>query len=123
MLRASFWLTALLFIPLGLVLYFLPPSLAATLGVSPLWLPRVAGGVLLAWGAFQVAAGMAPDGVKVGGLAGGNLLTAAALLPAALRQADAMPSGLRTLLLALSGALLLLAVAAMLTLPTTRGRL
>ncbi|MFK7603837.1 hypothetical protein ACI3L1_16665 [Deinococcus sp. SM5_A1] len=119
MLRVSFWLTALLFIPLGLLLYFLPPSLAATLGVSPLWLPRVAGGLLLAWGAFQVAAGFAPDAVRVGGLAGGNLLTVAALLPAALRG-DALPPAVRTLMLALSGALLLLAVVALLSLPSRR---
>ena len=95
-LRASFWLTALLFIPLGLLLYFLPPVLAGTLGVAPLWLPRVAGGLVLAWGAFQVAAGFAPDAVKVGGLAGGNLLTVAALLPAALRD-GALPPAVRTL--------------------------
>ncbi|QLG10329.1 hypothetical protein HLB42_05750 [Deinococcus sp. D7000] len=119
MLRASFWLTALLFIPLGLLLYFLPPPLAATLGVSPLWLPRVAGGLMLAWGAFQVAAAFAPDGAKVGGLAGGNLLTVAALLPAALRG-DALPPAVRTLMLALSGALLLLAVVALLAAPSRR---
>ncbi|OLV17953.1 hypothetical protein [Deinococcus marmoris] len=119
MLRASFWLTALLFIPLGLLLYFLPPALAATLGVSPLWLPRFAGGLLLAWGAFQVAAGFEPDAVRVGGLAGGNLLTVAALLPAALRG-DALPPAVRTLMLALSGALLLLAVVALLAVPSRR---
>lgn len=119
MLRASFWLTALLFIPLGLLLYFLPPALAATLGVSPLWLPRVAGGLMLAWGAFQVAAGFVPDAVRVGGLAGGNLLTVAALLPAAVRG-DALPPAVRTLMLALSGALLLLAVVALLAVPSRR---
>lgn len=119
MLRASFWLTALLFIPLGLLLYFLPPPLAATLGVSPLWLPRVAGGLMLAWGAFQVAAAFAPDAVKVGGLAGGNLLTVAALLPAALRDGS-LPPAVRTLMLALAGALLLLAVVGILSAPSRR---
>lgn len=119
MLRASFWLTALLFIPLGLLLYFLPPPLAATLGVSPLWLPRVAGGLMLAWGAFQVAAGFVPDAVKVGGLAGGNLLTVAALLPAALRDGS-LPPAVRTLMLALAGALLLLAVVGILSAPSRR---
>lgn len=118
-LRASFWLTSLLFIPLGLVLYFLPSSLAATLGVAPLWLPRVAGGLLLAWGAFQVAAGFVPDAVKVGGLAGGNLLTVAALLPAALRDGS-LPPAVRTLMLALAGALLLLAVVGILSAPSRR---
>ena len=119
MLRASFWLTALLFIPLGLLLYFLPSSLAGTLGVAPLWLPRVAGGLLLAWGASQVAAGFGPDRVKVGGLAGGNLLTVAALLPAALRS-EALPPAVKTLMLVLSGMLLLLAVAAILSAPSRR---
>ena len=64
MLRASFWLTALIFMPTGLFLYFLPPSVAALVGVSPLWLARFSGGLLLAWGAYQLAASFAPDAVK-----------------------------------------------------------
>lgn len=115
MLRAVFNLTALLFVPVGLYLYFLPPDTATLLGVSPLWLTRVLGGLLLAWGAFQVAAGWRPDGAKVGGLAGGNLLLVATLLPAVLRGGEAMPPALRTLLLLLCGLLALLAFAAILS--------
>ena len=117
MLRAAFWLTALLFIPVGLFIYFLPPTVASLLGVSPLWLGRVLGGLLLAWGAFQMAACQKPDGAKVGGLAGGNLLTVAALVPALLRTGDTMPPGLRTLLWLLSGLLAALAVAAIWSYP------
>ena len=90
MLRAAFRLSALLFIPAGLFLYFFPPSLVAVAGFSPLWLVRVMGGLLLSWGVFQVAASAKPDGAKLGGLVGGNLLTVATLLP------DGIPSERRT---------------------------
>lgn len=112
-LRLAFHLTALLFIPVGLYLYFLPPDMATLLGVSPLWLARVTGGLLFAWGAFQVAAALKPDGAKVAGLAGGNLLVVAALLPAALR--GALPDTLRGVLLtlcALLGAFAVLSIVA-----------
>ncbi|WP_189064484.1 MULTISPECIES: hypothetical protein [Deinococcus] len=123
MLRVAFWLTALLFVPLGLYLYFLPPGVSALIGVSPLWLARGSGALLLAWGAFQVAASFRPDAVKVAGLAGGNLLCVAALLPAALRGADVLPPALRSLLLGVSAFLLVLAVVAILSFPSRRGHL
>lgn len=119
MLRASFWLTALLLIPLGLGLYFLPGDLARVLDVSPLWLARAAGGLLLAWGTFQLAASHAPDAAKVGGLVAGNLLMVATLLPAALRLG--LPGTLRGALLILVGWLGLAAVLALLALPLGRG--
>ncbi|MFC3862876.1 hypothetical protein ACFOPQ_19105 [Deinococcus antarcticus] len=124
MLRAAFNLTALLFIPVGLYLYFIPPDVATLLGVSPLWMLRVLGGLLLAWGAFQMAAGQKPDGAKVGGLVGGNLLLVATLLPAVLRGGEAMPPALRTVLLALSALLAVLAFTAILNYRPegTRGR-
>ncbi|PTA66994.1 hypothetical protein [Deinococcus arcticus] len=123
MLRAAFWLTALLFVPLGLYLYFLPPVVATLIGVSPLWLARGAGAVVLAWGAFQLAASFAPDRVKVGGLVGGNLLLVAALVPPVLRGAETLPPALRTALLVVAGALTLLALMALLGSPSRRGRL
>ncbi|MCD0175546.1 hypothetical protein IHN32_06235, partial [Deinococcus sp. 14RED07] len=57
------------------------------------------------------------------GLAGGNLLCVAALLPAALRGAESLPTGLRSLLLGLSAFLLVLAVVAILSFPSRRGHL
>lgn len=120
MLRAAFFLTALLLVPLGLLLYFLPPVLAAQLGVSPLWLARAAGALVLAWGAFQVAAGVRPDGLKAGGLLGGNLLTVATLVPAVLRQGESLLPPVRLALLVVSGVLLLAAVLAVLGWPTRR---
>ncbi len=115
--RAAFWLTALLFIPAGLFLYFFPPALVAMAGFSPLWLVRVMGGLLLAWGAYQVAASQRPDGAKVGGLAGGNLLTVATLLPAMLKTGETIPPALRTLLLLLCAFLGVLAVVALVSYP------
>lgn len=117
MLRASFWLTALIFMPAGLFLYFLPPSVAALVGVSPLWLARFSGGLLLAWGAYQLAASFAPDAVKVGGLVGGNLLSVAALLPPTLREGSLLAPSLRSVLLGVCAVLAALAVVATLTAP------
>ena len=115
MLRAAFRLSALLFIPAGLFLYFFPPSLVAVAGFSPLWLVRVMGGLLLSWGVFQVAASAKPDGAKLGGLVGGNLLTVATLLPAVLRTGETMLPGLRAALLVLCALLSALAVLALLS--------
>lgn len=123
MLRAAFWFTALLLLPCGLFLYFMPASVAGIAGVSPLWLARVSGGLLVAWGAFQVAASVHPDGVKVGGLVGGNLLTVAAIVPAVIRTGATMPPALRTALLAVAAALAVLAVLALLTFPVRRSSL
>lgn len=120
MLRAAFWLTALVFVPAGLFLYFLPPGVASLLGVSPLWLARVAGGLVAAWGALLIAASVRPDGLGVGALAGGNLLTVAALVPPALRLGDALPAAVRTAMLGLSLVLALLAVVGLLGLPSRR---
>lgn len=122
MLRASFWLTALLFMPTGLFLYFLPPSIAGLIGVSPLWLARLSGGLLLAWGAYQLAASFAPDTVKVGGLVGGNLLSVAALLPPTLREGSLLAPSLRGVLLGLCAVLTALAVAATLSAPPRAGQ-
>ncbi|MDL2345517.1 hypothetical protein QOL99_15365, partial [Deinococcus sp. MIMF12] len=74
MLRAALWLTSLVFVPVGLFLYFLPPEVAALLTVSPLWLARVGGGLVLAWGLLLLAASRRPDALGAGALAGGNLL-------------------------------------------------
>lgn len=123
MLRVAFRLTALLFIPLGLYLYFLPPDVASLVGVAPLWLARAAGALVFAWGAFQVAASFAPDRVKIGGLVGGHLLLVAALVPAALRGGDALPAPVRTSMLVVSGVLTVLAVLGLLGAPSRRGRL
>lgn len=117
MLRAAFWLTALLFIPLGLLFYFLPESAAQQLGFSPLWLVRGAGALLLAWGGFQAAASFAPDGVKVGGLVAGNLLSVATLLPAALRLAETLSPALKLMLWAVIAWLSLAALLALFSVP------
>ncbi|WP_019588230.1 hypothetical protein [Deinococcus apachensis] len=123
MLRAAFWLTALVFLPAGLFLYFLSPEVASIVGVSPLWLARAAGGLLVAWGAFLVAAGLRPDSLSAVALAGGNLLTAAALVPPVLRLGDALPAPVRTALLSLAGVLTLTAVLGILIAPARRSRL
>lgn len=123
MLRAAFWLTALVFLPAGLFLYFLPPGAASLLGVSPLWLARVAGGLVLTWGVFLLAASLRPDSRSVFALAAGNLLTVAALVPPALRLPEMFPGVLRSLMLGLSFVLVLLAVVGMVAEPVRRSRL
>lgn len=115
--RAAFWVTALVFLPVGLCVYFLPGGVASALGVSPLWLARASGGLLTVWGAFLLAASAAPDSLKAGALAAGNLLTVATLVPAALRQGAEMAPALHTALLGVSGLLGALAVVALLHLP------
>ncbi len=96
------------------------------MGVSPLWLARVCGGILAVWGVFLIASGAVsgqPQATAVGGLVGGNLLSAATLIPAVIRQGESMPAGLRALLLGSAGVLTLLAVAALITFPSRRSRL
>lgn len=122
MLRAAFRLTALLFIPLGLYLYFLPSTVATLAGISPLWLARLVGGLLFAWGAFQMAASFQPDPVKVGGLIGGNLLSVAAIVPPVIRQGMLMPSTLKSVLVGIAAFLLVMAVLALLRFPLPHRR-
>ncbi|MFC4454933.1 hypothetical protein [Deinococcus sonorensis] len=115
MLSAVFVVNALLFLPLGLLLYFLPGSLLA---VNPLWLLRVAAALVAAWGVQLLAGAWRPSAQAVTGLAAGNLLLVATLIPAALRTG--MGGALQAGVLGLSGVLLLLAVLALL-LPGRRG--
>ena len=108
-LKTVFVVNVLLFLPAGLLIYFLP---LASLGVSPLWLARVVGAVLVAW-ALALAAGAARPTVQaVIQLVVGNLLITATLVPAALR--GGLPGSLRSLLLAISAALFVLALLALL---------
>ncbi|GAA5514662.1 hypothetical protein Dcar01_03418 [Deinococcus carri] len=123
MLRAAFWLSALVFLPAGLFLYFLPAGVASLLGVSPLWLARAAGGLVVAWGAFLLAASARPDSLGTGALAAGNLLTVAALVPPVVRLGSSLPGSLRTALLLLGAVLTLTAVLGILSAPSRRGRL
>ncbi|MFC6591046.1 hypothetical protein ACFP81_02690 [Deinococcus lacus] len=100
MLRAAFWLTALLLSPLGLLLYFLPPGMADNWAVYPLWLARASGALACAWATLLFVSGLRPDRSGLAGLVTGNLLLAATLIPAGLRLSDEIPA-LRTLLLVL----------------------
>lgn len=76
------------FLPLGIVLYFFPDVLALTLGVHPLWLARLSGAALSAWGVLLAAAPRWPDSLVRYGMVAVNLLTVATLLPAVLRGAE-----------------------------------
>ena len=111
-----FLLSAALFLGAGVVLYFLPPTLLA---VTPFWLERVAAALLMAWGLFLLASARRPSGAGVLGLAAGNLLIVATLIPAALSAA--VSPQLRTPFYALGALLLLLALLA-LVLPRGNGR-
>ena len=107
-LRTVFVLNALLFLPLGLLIYFLP---LASFAVSPLWLARVAGALIVAWGVALVAGAARPSAQAVIQLVTGNLLITATLVPAALRGGLTGP--LRTAFLVLSTALFVLALLAL----------
>lgn len=78
--------------------------------------PRL-GGLLLAWGLFQLFAGAQPDGAKVGGLVTGNLLTVATLLPALLKLQTSLPPSLRLVLWVVVGWLGLAALLALFAAP------
>ncbi|WP_245896074.1 hypothetical protein [Deinococcus irradiatisoli] len=111
MLRAAYWLSAVLYLPLGLVLYFFPSNLSELLGLSPLWLPRLSGALITAWGGLLIAAAYRPDNVTRYGVAAANLLAAATLIPAALRGTAGAVSGLMlivSIVLGVAGLLALL---------------
>ncbi len=118
MLRIVFILSAALFLLAGGLLYFLPVGGAAGLAVSPLWPARVAGAVLLAWGAQLLFSAARPSAAAVGGLATGNLLVAATLVPAALRGTAPLPL---VAVLGVCGLLILLALLALVS-PRERAR-
>ena len=108
-LRTTFVINGLLFLPAGLLIYFFP---LASLGVSPLWLARVAGAIIVAWGVALFAGAFRPSGQAVAQLVAGNLLVTATLVPAALSAG--LIAGLRVFFLALGAVLVVLAVLALL---------
>ncbi|ADV67727.1 hypothetical protein Deima_2084 [Deinococcus maricopensis DSM 21211] len=108
-LRAVYVLSGLLYLPVGVLLMFLPTDWAAMLGVQPLWLPRVAGAVLSAWGVQLLFGAVGAERASRIGLALANLLVAATILPAALRATDAP---VRLSLLILGGYVLILGLLA-----------
>ena len=120
--RAVYSITGLIFVLTGLYLYFLPPGVAALLGVAPLWLARVCGGLVLAWGASTLAGSARPDTLRTGALVGGNLLLVAALLPPVIAQGGVLPGSVRTVLLGFAAVLAVLAVLALVTHPSSRRR-
>ncbi|WP_309570844.1 hypothetical protein [Deinococcus sp.] len=122
MLRAVFLITGLTFMLTGLYLYFLPPAVAALLGVAPLWLARVAGGVVLAWGASTLAGSARPDVLRTGALVGGNLLVVASLVAPVIATGSALPATARPVLLGVAALLSVLAIAAVLAFPSRRRR-
>lgn len=125
MLRFAFWLTALLILPLGLGLYWLPQESAAQLGASPLWLVRGAGAMMTAWGAALLYAGVRTDPTGRVLLVSGNLLLAATLGAGALRLN--LPDQLQNVLLGYAALLLGLGLVGLLaksaTLPQSGGAL
>ncbi len=111
MLRAAYWLSSVVYLPLGLMLYFFPSGLAELLSLSPLWLARLSGALLTAWGGLIIAAAFKPDSLTRYGLAAANLLAVATLIPAALRGNLGAASGL---VLVIAGVLGLAGVLALL---------
>ena len=108
-LRAVYVLSGLLYLPVGLLLMFLKVDWAALLGVQPLWLARVAGAILSAWGTQILFAAPTLERATRIGLALANLAVAATILPAALRATEMT---VRLTLFAVGGYLLLLGLLA-----------
>ncbi|TSA85889.1 hypothetical protein FNU79_08910 [Deinococcus detaillensis] len=94
MLRAAYWLSAVIYLPLGVLLYFFPSSLSQLLSLSPLWLARLSGALLTAWGGLLIAAAFHPDSVTRYGVAAANLLAVGTLVPAALKGSVGTVGGL-----------------------------
>ncbi len=76
------------FLPVGLLLYFFPDTLAVMLGIHPMWLARLSGAALMAWGIMLALAPRWPHTLLRWGMVLVNLLTLATLLPAALKGAE-----------------------------------
>lgn len=99
-------------------MYSLSSEAAMSIGVSPLWLVRGCGAIVLGWGVAQLAASFRPDQSRVIGLVAGNMLLVATLTPALIAQKEqlmTMPIG--KILLSIAVILALSAVLAILGLP------
>jgi hypothetical protein len=115
MLRIVFVLCAAFYLAFGAALYFFPVAGIGTLTITPTWVARLCGALVLAWGVHLALGAARPQGPTVAGLVVGNLLVAATLGPAVLSgQALSLPLP-PLVVLALTLALVLLAVVAMLT--------
>ena len=108
-LRAVYVLSGLLYLPVGLLLLFLPVDWAAILSVQPLWLARVTGAILSAWGLQVLFATRGTERATRVGLVLANLLVAATVLPAAFRVTEAP---VRLALFTVGGYMLLLGLLA-----------
>ena len=114
MIRLAFWLSALFYLLAGLVFYLFPVlGVGGLLVVSPVWVGRLAGAVLIAWALQLFIASARPNGFAVAGLAAANLLVAATLVPATLRGLSGLPGALLAVPLTVCGVLVLLAVLAL----------
>ncbi|WP_045233524.1 hypothetical protein [Deinococcus pimensis] len=112
MLRFVFVLCAAFYLLLGAALYFFPVAGFGTLTVSPTWVARLCGALVLAWGVQLALSSTRPGGPTVAGLVVSNLLVAATLAPAVLSgQALSLPVA-PVAVLAISLALVVLAVLA-----------
>ena len=110
MLRAAFWLSAIVYLPLGLVLYFFPSNLSQLLSLSPLWLARFSGALISAWGLLMILAPYRPDSLTRFALIAANLLVIATLIPAVLRGVTGAASPLLLGICALLGVAALLGI-------------
>ncbi|MBB6098017.1 hypothetical protein HNR42_001440 [Deinobacterium chartae] len=115
-------LSALIYLPLGLVLYFYPAEGALGLlpAATPLVFVRLGGAVLLAWTLQLLLASLHPSRASSLGLAVSQLLVAATLLPAVLGRNVPASGALLGPTLVFCGVLVVLAVLGLWFLPRPR---
>ncbi|AFZ68751.1 hypothetical protein Deipe_3310 [Deinococcus peraridilitoris DSM 19664] len=115
-------LSAAFFLTVGGVLYFMPSAGLLGLTVTPVWVARFTGAVIAAWGLQLALSASRPSGRSIAGLATGNLLVSATLVPAALAGITAVSGIPAVLPLGVGAGLVVLAVLAI-VLPRERSRL
>ena len=121
MLRFVFVLSGAFYLTLGGLLYFFPVTGLAGLTVTPTVIARMAGAVIAAWGLLLALSSARPTLATRAGLVTANLLVAATLAPAVLAGATDLSALPAALPLAVSAALVVLAILAI-TLPDASPR-
>lgn len=122
MLRFVFAFSGALYLALGGALYFFPAGGLMGFTVTPVWVARITGAVIAAWGAQLLVGSTRPTPAQAVGVIVANLLCAATLVPAALSGA-VMGAPVTPGALIVAGAVLLVLAVLGIIAPRERSRL